>query len=112
MIIGCCVKKILNFSFLPPPYNGVAIAEKIRVLLKDWSIDKKVMCLTVDNGSSNDICVEMLKRQFRLVCDGDYFYVHCCAHILNLIVKDGLKEVDEAFVKVRQCVKYCKSSQA
>jgi len=21
-------KKILNFSFLPPPYNGVAIAEK------------------------------------------------------------------------------------
>jgi len=29
-----------------------------------------------------------------------------------LIVKDGLKEVDEAVFKVRECVKYCKSSQA
>jgi len=28
-------KKIINFSFLPPPHNGVAISEKIRFVLKD-----------------------------------------------------------------------------
>jgi len=59
-------KIILNFSLLPPPHNGVSIAEKILLLWKDWGIDKKVMCLTVDNASSNDVCVDMLKSQLRL----------------------------------------------
>ena len=52
----------------------------------------------------------MLKSQLRLLCDGDYFHVCCCAHILNLIVKEGPKDVDEAVYKVRECVKYCKVS--
>ena len=54
----------------------------------------------------------MLKSQLRLVCDGDYFHVRCCAHILNLIVKDGLKKVDKVVFKVREYVKYCKGFQA
>ena len=72
-------KIILNFSLLPPPHNGVSIAERILLLWKDWGIDKKVMCLTVDNASANDVCVDMLKSQLRLLCDGDYFHVRCCA---------------------------------
>jgi len=104
-------KRILNFSLLPPPHNGVSIAEKILLLLKDWGIDKKVMCLTVDNASSNDVYVDMLKCQLRVLCDGDYFHVCCCAHILNLIMKEGLKDIDETVYKIRECVKYCKGFQ-
>jgi hypothetical protein len=37
-------------------------------------------------------------------------YIRCCAHILNLIVTDGLKEVSNSIVKVRNAVKYVKSS--
>ena len=29
------------------------------------------------------------------------FHVRCCAHILNLIVKDGLKQVDSTLAKIR-----------
>ena len=104
-------KRVLNFSFMPPPHNGVALAEKLLLLLKDWGVDKKVMSLTVDNASSNDLCVDMMKVQLKLLCDGDYFHVRCCAHILNLIVKEGLKDVDDAVSKIRECVKYCKGSQ-
>ena len=68
------------------------------------------MCLTVDNASSNDVCVHMSKSQLRLLCDGDYFHVRCCAHILNFIV-EGLKDVNEAIYKCRECVNYCKGSQ-
>jgi len=103
-------KRILNFAFMPPSHNVVSLAEKLLLLLKDWGLDKKVMCLTVDNASSNDLCVDMMKVQLKLLCDGDYFHVRCCAHILNLIVKEGLKDVDDAVFKVRECVKYCKGS--
>jgi len=72
-------KKILNFSLTPPPHNGVSLAEKLLLLLKDWELDKKVMSLTVDNASSNDLCVDMMKIQLKLLCNGDYFHVHCCA---------------------------------
>uniref|UniRef100_A0A0D3AH72 DUF659 domain-containing protein n=1 Tax=Brassica oleracea var. oleracea TaxID=109376 RepID=A0A0D3AH72_BRAOL len=33
-----------------------------------------------------------------------------CAHILNLIVKDGLAEVKESVVAIRNVVKYVRSS--
>ena len=37
--------------------------------------------------------------------------MRCCAHILNLVVQDGLKEIDVAIQKVRESIKYVKGSQ-
>jgi hypothetical protein len=37
-------------------------------------------------------------------------HVRCCVHILNLIVTEELKEVDESIMRVRSVVKYVKSS--
>jgi len=36
--------------------------------------------------------------------------MRCCAHILSLIVKDGLKEIKDSILKIRSVVKYVKSS--
>ena len=46
-----------------------------------------------------------------LVSDGDLFHMRCCAHILNLIVHDGLKQIDSSIGKIRDSVKYFKGSQ-
>ncbi|XP_042426180.1 zinc finger BED domain-containing protein RICESLEEPER 2-like [Zingiber officinale] len=108
-------KRILNFSYIPPPHTGVALAEKIYSLACDWGIEKKLFSITLDNASANDVCVEILKTQLRLknalIFDGTLFHVRCCAHILNLIVQDGLKEIDIAVDKIRESVKYVKGSQ-
>ena len=74
---------------MPPAYSRTVLTEKILMLFKDWGIDRKMMCLTLDNATLNDTSVDMLKSQLQLLCDGSYFHVHCCAHILNLIVKKG-----------------------
>ena len=37
-------------------------------------------------------------------------HVRCSAHILNLIVREGLVEMDETIVKVRKSVRYARSS--
>lgn len=104
----------MNFSFLPPPHTGVALAEKISSLLSTWGIDRKLFSITLDNAAVNDVCSELLKKQLNLknalVANGNLFHVRCCAHILNLIVREGLKEIDEAVDKTRECVKYVKGS--
>ena len=32
--------------------------------------------------------------------------MRCCAHILNLVVQDGLKHIDDSVCKIRDSVKY------
>ncbi|KAL4573272.1 hypothetical protein LXL04_020071 [Taraxacum kok-saghyz] len=57
----------------------------------EWGIHTKVISLTLDNASSNEAMVDCLKFDLDLTGDGAYFHDRCCAHILNLIVQDGLK---------------------
>ena len=108
-------KRILNFSYMPPPHSGVAIAEKVSMLLNEWGIENKIFSITLDNASANDVCVQVMKNQLSLknalLSDGRFFHVRCCAHILNIIVQEGLKVLSGAVHKVRETVKYLKGSQ-
>ncbi|KAL8492851.1 hypothetical protein ACS0TY_024156 [Phlomoides rotata] len=116
--VGCDWKlnsKILNFCRMEPPHTGFELANKLFGFLKEWGIEKKVFSLTLDNASANDNMQDNLKErlslQNSLVCNGEFFHVRCCAHILNLIVQEGLKVADEALKKIRQSIKYVKSSE-
>jgi hypothetical protein len=108
-------KMVLNFSFMAPPHNGSSLCKKVLNMIQEWGIDTKIFSITLDNASANDNFVLLLKDQLNLkkalVSSGEFFHLRCCAHILNLIVQDGLKEIDGALQKARDCVKYVKGSQ-
>ena len=106
-------KKILNFCVISS-HKGESIGRAVEECLVDWGI-KKVCTLTVDNASSNDTAIAFLKRKFAkksysFVLGGKHFHMRCVAHILNLIVRDGLTELNGAITKVRAAVKYVRSS--
>ncbi|XVF23093.1 hypothetical protein REPUB_Repub13aG0008300 [Reevesia pubescens] len=88
-------KRILSFSFMPPPHTGVALSEKVYGLLAEWEIESKVFSMTLDNASANDTFVDFLKLQLNMrnafVGNCQFFHLRCCAHILNLVVQDGTK---------------------
>ena len=91
-------KRVLNFCFMTPPHNGDSLSKKMYNLLCEWEIENKLFSVILDNASSNDVFVDILRTQLSirkaLICDGGFFHLHCCAHIYNLIVQDGLKEID------------------
>jgi len=59
-------KRVLSFSFMPPPHNGASLAENICCLLEEWGVDKKVFSITLDNASSSDLCVVNLKPKLNM----------------------------------------------
>jgi hypothetical protein len=100
-------KRIINFSLIPN-YKGETIGKKIESCMLEWGISN-IFTVTVDNASANDTAIEYLKRKSQdkvgAILDNEFMHMRCCAHILNLIVTDGLKEVSDSIVKVRNAVK-------
>ncbi|KAM3301031.1 zinc finger BED domain-containing protein RICESLEEPER 2 [Capsicum chacoense] len=91
------------------------MAHCVSTCLLDWKLDK-IFTITVDNASSNDVMVKELHKQLvnwgSNMKFGEHLHVRCMAHILNLIVQDGLKEIGASVKRVRQMVKYIKVSPA
>ncbi|KAF7835614.1 zinc finger BED domain-containing protein RICESLEEPER 2-like [Senna tora] len=108
-------KKVLSFTHVPPPRTGALLAERLYGLLREWGIEKKIFSITLDNASYNDVLMNVLKKHpslgCSLPCNGDFFHIRCGAHILNLIVQEGLKVIDHALHKIRESVKYVKGSE-
>ncbi|KAG2711418.1 hypothetical protein I3760_04G076400 [Carya illinoinensis] len=102
-------KKIINFCLIPN-HRGETIGRYVESCLLDWGIDR-IFTVTVDNASSNDTAISYLK-QFLTgnLFGGKYMHMRCCAHILNLIVSEGLKECNDAITMVRNAVRYVRSS--
>ncbi|KAI3472907.1 hypothetical protein Pfo_030975 [Paulownia fortunei] len=85
----------------------------IEKCLLDWELDK-IFTITVDNASSNDTTIAYLKRRFltwgTAILGDKYLHMRCVAHIINLVVKDGLKEFNESIERVRTVMRYVRQS--
>ncbi|KAK9757677.1 hypothetical protein RND81_01G178600 [Saponaria officinalis] len=106
-------KRVINFCQVPG-HTGKIIGQTIEKCLSEWNLNN-VLTVTIDNASSNDV-VDYLKRKFNNsetdVMKGKYLHMRCAAHILNLVVKDGLKDLLKAVAKIRALVRYVRSSPA
>ncbi|KAL1179479.1 hypothetical protein V6Z11_A03G162800 [Gossypium hirsutum] len=107
-------KKILNFCPISS-HKGESIGMVIEKCLLNWGIDK-LFTVTVDNASSNDVAIGYLRKKFNprggLVQNGKYLHMRCMARIVNLIVVEGLKEMNKSVECVRGAVRYVRQSPA
>ncbi|CAH9070101.1 unnamed protein product [Cuscuta europaea] len=107
-------KRVINFSKITS-HKGDDIGRCLEEKLNEWGISK-VFSIAVDNASSNDVAVEYMKKKLKnhddLFLDGYHLHMRCTCHIINLIVKDGMKELVDSIEGIRNCVKYIHSSSA
>ena len=78
-------------------------------MLVQWSLYRKISTITIDNCSTIDAMMITLKTKLRkdeLVLRGKVFHMRCCAHILNLIVKEGVSVIEKSIEKIRDSVAY------
>ncbi|CAN0921785.1 Putative AC transposase, partial [Linum grandiflorum] len=89
---------MLRFIYVPAPHSGERLAAVLVNCMLDWNIDTKVSTITLDNCSTNDAMIAKLKKKLvlpYLLREGAFLHMRCSAHILNLIVKDGLDVVKD-----------------
>ncbi|TXG51776.1 hypothetical protein EZV62_024300 [Acer yangbiense] len=107
-------KRFLSFNQIVD-HKGDLIGKCIEDVLIEWGIDK-VFTITVDNATANTTAIGYVIRKLNswqddgTVLEGKYLHVRCCGHILNLIVSDGLKDLHDSIVVIRNAVKFMKSS--
>ncbi|KAG2570423.1 hypothetical protein PVAP13_7KG053036 [Panicum virgatum] len=106
--------RVLNFLEVDPPHTSLVIAHAVFECLVEWKIEDKVMSITLDNASNNDTATTNLSAKLLTRKNGQfdpkYFHVRCAAHIVNLVVNDGLNQIEGLISDLRNTVKYFKRS--
>ncbi|CAN0905773.1 Zinc finger BED domain-containing protein RICESLEEPER 2 [Linum grandiflorum] len=107
-------KKIINFQ-RTKSHKGVDVGEAIATCLENWGL-KSIFTVTVDNASANDTSITCLKDKLKgwgtSMMDGKYLHMRCVAHIVNLIVGVGLREMGISVRRVREAVRWVCASPA
>ncbi|XP_075094743.1 zinc finger BED domain-containing protein RICESLEEPER 2-like [Nicotiana tabacum] len=98
-----------------PSHKSKDMANGIGMCLREWGINK-IFTVTFDNASSNDVTVKELSKQLTKMgtnlMNGNHLHVRCMAHIMNLVVQDGLKESSVSIERLRHAVRYVRQSPA
>ncbi|EOA22943.1 hypothetical protein CARUB_v10003680mg, partial [Capsella rubella] len=108
-------KMIIGFKNVSD-YKGETICNCLLECLAEWGI-KKVFCITVDKATANSLAMNMFKKEMMqqngndaLVLKGEYLHLRCAAHILNLVLKEGLQDIDRSVAAVRNGIQYARST--
>ena len=114
-------KKIVGLRLIQVKHSGENISASIASVVEEYGLVDKIFSITLDNASSNAKAMETLTPMFAgyLGCDPapddpapGYSLVHqrCACHIINLIVKSGLKRIKPYIEDFRTAINFLNSS--
>ncbi|CAN1837666.1 Putative AC9 transposase [Linum perenne] len=99
--------RILRFLYVPSPNTNDVICDVLLECLIEWDIERKLNEVTVDNCTTNDAMIKALTGKLEeetLILRITLLHMRCAAHILNLIVQDGLSVIEGCIESVRDSV--------
>ena len=100
-------KKVVGLRLIDVSHSGKNIADRIASVVEEFCLIDKVFSVSLDNASANSRAYEILQPMFFGYLGSypaptrddpnkvQYLLVHqrCACHIINLIVKSGMKRL-------------------
>ncbi|KAL3824514.1 hypothetical protein ACJIZ3_020543 [Penstemon smallii] len=108
-------RKLLNVIMEPYPESDAAFSHSISACLSDWNKDGKLFSVTI-NQPLSDAAIDNLRALLPvknpLVLNGQLLVGNCLARSLSDIVQDAYTCAQSIVKKVRDSVKYVKTSES
>ena len=108
-------KKIMNFVTLDPSHTEDLLPEVIIKCLNEWDIDCKLFALTLDDFSIDDDITLRIKQRVSekrpFLSTRQLLDIRSAAHLLNSMVQDVIDALHEVIQKIRESIRYIRSSQ-
>jgi hypothetical protein len=117
-------KKVIGLRLIEAKHTGANIADCIANVVEEFDLINKVFAVTLDNASSNSAAYDILAPVFFGYLGSypaptrddpnkvKYMLVHqrCACHVINLIVKSGLKRIKTYLEDFRTAINFLNSS--
>jgi hypothetical protein len=103
-------KRVIGMRLIDVSHNGANIADRVKTVIADFGLTDKVFSITLDNASANTNAMNILSPQFSRYVGSLFLHQRCACHIINLIVKSGLKRLKPYVEDFRTTVSFLNSS--
>jgi hypothetical protein len=103
-------KRLLGLRLIDCSHSGSNIAERIGFVLDEWKLTDKIFSFTLDNASANANAMTSLTPKFSGYIGSVFLHQRCACHIINLIVKSGLKRLKPYLEAFRTAISFLNSS--
>jgi hypothetical protein len=100
-------KRVIGLRLIETSLN---IAERVMTVLEDYGVVNKVFSITLDNASSNSKAMEKLSPLLSGYVGTSFLHQRCACHIINLIVKCGLKRPNPYLDSFRTAIVFLNAS--
>jgi hypothetical protein len=87
-------KHIIGMGLIDHSHTGVNIAEHILQVISEYNMNCKIFSITLDNASAmNELTPSHVPYVSGSAIPSALLHQRCAFHIINLIVKSGLKRI-------------------
>ncbi|PRQ50593.1 putative transcription factor/ chromatin remodeling BED-type(Zn) family [Rosa chinensis] len=108
--------QILNVVMVPSPDSGDTFSQAILTCLSDWHVEGRLFTITLDQSLSNETIIGNLKGLLSVknphMLNSQLLIRNCYARVLGRLAQDILGALSEIIMKVRESVKFVKTSES
>jgi hypothetical protein len=103
-------KRVIGLRLIETSHTGENITDRVMTVLEGYGVVNKVFSITLNNASSNSKAMDKLRPLLSGYVGTLFLHQHCACHIINLIVKCGLKRLQPYLDSFRTAIVFLDDS--